>query len=77
MTCGFAVFVIREEQAENESELKDYKFYCFYGAPEYCQVFADCNKNETIDFYDMAGIIWNLQGLLYRMNRFRLASMKF
>lgn len=39
-----------------DDELTDYKFYCFNGEPTYCQVIADRNTHETIDFYDMA---WN------------------
>lgn len=38
------------------SDLTDYKFYCFNGAPKYCQVIRDRKSNETIDFYDMD---WN------------------
>lgn len=38
------------------SDLTDYKFYCFNGAPKYCQVICDRRSNETIDFYDMD---WN------------------
>lgn len=38
------------------SDLTDYKFYCFNGAPKYCQVIRDRRSNETIDFYDMD---WN------------------
>lgn len=34
------------------SELADYKFYCFSGKAEYCQVIADRHTDETIDFYD-------------------------
>lgn len=33
-------------------ELKDYKFYCFNGRAEYCQVIADRTVDETIDFFD-------------------------
>ena len=38
-------------------DLTDYKFYCFNGKPEYCQVIRDRRIKETIDFYDMD---WNL-----------------
>lgn len=37
----------------NHKDLIDYKFYCFSGNPEYCQVIRDRNTKETIDFYDM------------------------
>ena len=43
--------------AEDDTELIDYKFYCFNGEPTYCQVIRDRNVKETIDFYDMD---WNL-----------------
>ena len=33
-------------------ELIDYKFYCFNGRAEYCQVITNRNSDETIDFYD-------------------------
>lgn len=38
------------------SDLPDYKFFCFDGEPKYCQVIRDRRSNETIDFYDME---WN------------------
>lgn len=38
---------------EHETELKDYKFFCFNGEPKYCQVISDRSTNETIDFFDM------------------------
>ena len=38
------------------SDLPDYKFFCFNGEPHYCQVIRDRNTKETIDFYDME---WN------------------
>ena len=43
---------------EHETELKDYKFFCFNGEPKYCQVISDRSTNETIDFFDMK---WNHQ----------------
>ena len=36
----------------NDEELKDYKFYCFNGKAEYCQLIANRSTHETIDFYD-------------------------
>lgn len=36
-----------------DAELQDYKFYCFNGRPGYCQVIANRQTKETIDFYDM------------------------
>lgn len=38
------------------NDLPDYKFFCFDGEPEYCQVIRDRHTKETIDFYDMQ---WN------------------
>lgn len=35
------------------ADLEDYKFYCFNGEPQYCQVIRDRSTKETIDFYDM------------------------
>lgn len=40
-----------------KSDLADYKFFCFNGKPEYCQVILNRSTNQTIDFYDMD---WNL-----------------
>lgn len=34
-------------------DLPDYKFFCFDGEPQYCQVIRDRHTKETIDFYDM------------------------
>ena len=50
--------VIAEEflDTDGDSELCDYKFYCFNGEPKYCQVIRDRKTKETIDFYDMD---WN------------------
>lgn len=36
----------------NDTELKDYKFFCFNGRAEFCQLIADRTTDETIDFYD-------------------------
>ena len=33
-------------------ELRDYKWYCFNGVPEFCQVISDRSKCETIDFFN-------------------------
>lgn len=52
--------VFAEQFMENkgDSELIDYKFYCFNGEPCYCQVIKDRTSRETIDFFDMD---WNIQ----------------
>ena len=36
-----------------ETDLADYKFYCFNGEPKYCQVIRNRHTKETIDFYDI------------------------
>lgn len=52
--------VIAEEllEVKGENDLCDYKFYCFTGEPQYCQVIRNRRTVETIDFYDME---WNHQ----------------
>lgn len=40
-------------QNDDDSELKDYKFFCFDGKPYYCQVISDRSIDEKVDFYDM------------------------
>lgn len=59
--------IIAEKFMSNtgEKDLTDYKFFCFNGKPQYCQVIADRNTKETIDFYDME---WNHQAF-YGLNR--------
>lgn len=47
------IIIEKYMQNSDEQELKDYKFYCFNGEPKYCQVIADRQVEETIDFYDM------------------------
>lgn len=42
----------------DNTELADYKFFCFNGEPYYCQVIRNRSTEETIDFYDME---WNHQ----------------
>lgn len=44
--------------ALNQSDLPDYKWYCFNGEPKYCQVIQDRSSKETIDFFDTE---WNHQ----------------
>lgn len=41
---------------QKDTDLSDYKFYCFNGEPKYCQVIRGRNCKKTIDFYDMQ---WN------------------
>lgn len=50
------------EEVDVETELRDYKFFCFDGKPYLCQVISDRSTDEKIDFYDMN---WNrLIGLI-------------
>lgn len=42
--------------AQNESDIPDYKWYCFDGIPTFCQVIQDRSVEETIDFFDTE---WN------------------
>lgn len=46
------------EAAPDVKDLPDYKWYCFNGEPEFCQVIQNRTSNETIDFFD---IDWNHQ----------------
>ena len=47
--------IIAEEflPSNMESGLTDYKFYCFSGAPVFCQVITGRTSTECIDFFDM------------------------
>lgn len=58
--------IIIEEYLEciGNTDLVDYKFYCFNGQPLYCQVIKDRNSKETIDFFDQE---WNHQ-VFYGLN---------
>lgn len=44
-------------EAKTENKLKDYKFFCFNGKPEFIQVDVDLLKDHRINFYDTS---WNL-----------------
>ena len=45
--------IIAEECLDNHGEeLKDYKFFCFNGIPEYCQVISGRDDVMSIDFFD-------------------------
>ena len=56
--CIIAEQFISPSLLSQQSDLIDYKFFCFNGEPLYCQVIRDRRTNETIDFYDME---WNHQ----------------
>jgi len=45
------------------TDLNDYKFYCFNGKAEYCQLITNRSTNETIDFYDRNWIHQEFVGL--------------
>lgn len=47
----------------NDSELKDYKFYCFNGKAKYCQLIANRTIDETIDFFDRNWVHQDFIGL--------------
>lgn len=46
--------IVVEKFLENkgEKDLRDYKFYCFNGKVEYCQLIKNRTTDETIDFYN-------------------------
>ena len=47
------VYLENTTQSSGEFDLKDYKFFCFNGKPEFCQVISGRTKNMCVDFYDM------------------------
>ena len=49
----FIVEEFLENEEKPQSELPDYKFFCFNGEPYYCQLIQNRSTAETIDFYDM------------------------
>lgn len=51
-------------EGQEITDLPDYKFFCFNGEPQYCQVIRDRNSKETIDFYDMDWIHQEFVGLV-------------
>ena len=57
--------IFAEKYMENgsDSALKDFKFYCFNGEPQYCQVIGDRTTSETIDFFDMRCKLQEFTGL--------------
>lgn len=46
------IFAERLIEDNINSDLIDYKFFCFNEQPLYCQVIANRREKETIDFYD-------------------------
>lgn len=57
--------IIAEEYiSENgEADLSDYKFYCFNGVPQYCQVIRDRSTKQTVDFFDMDWVHQSFTGM--------------
>ena len=57
---GYPRRIIIEQLLEegNKKDIPDYKFWCFNGKPQYCQVIGNRSEKETIDFFDME---WNHQ----------------
>lgn len=57
---GYPRRIIIEQLLEdgNNKDIPDYKFWCFNGKPQFCQVIGNRSEKETIDFFDME---WNHQ----------------
>lgn len=51
------LIIVSEFMEAGEKGLTDYKFYCFDGVPQYCQVETDRFGDRRVDIYDME---WNL-----------------
>lgn len=51
------------DKNEVRADLTDYKFYCFHGIPQYCQVICNRKTSETIDFFDMEWLHQKFTGL--------------
>ncbi len=48
--------ILAEQYIEPDSvtnDLPDYKFFCFNGQPQYCQVISGRNDKECVDFFDI------------------------
>lgn len=52
MYDGGALWIHQEFKAE-QTELKDYKFFCFNGAPKMMYISRDAAAAVTTDFFDM------------------------
>ncbi len=44
--------ILVERYIEHEGDLVDYKFFCFNGRAEYCQVITGREKDMCVDFFD-------------------------
>lgn len=47
------VYLENTAYAAGDFDLKDYKFFCFNGVPEFCQVISGRSNNMCVDFYNM------------------------
>ena len=61
--------VIAEKYMEDEhgEDLTDYKFFCFNGVAQFCQVIGGRSKRETIDFFDRQWVHQDFVGLTPRV----------
>lgn len=44
--------IIEKYMTNHGEDIRDYKFFCFAGKAEFCQVISDRFANETMDFFD-------------------------
>lgn len=47
------VYLENATQSFSDYDLKDYKFFCFNGQPEFCQVISGRTNEMCVDFYNM------------------------
>lgn len=47
------IFVEEYKENPGQSDLIDYKFYCFNGTPHFCQIITNRHSGEMISHYDM------------------------
>ncbi|MBO7287718.1 MAG: hypothetical protein J6U85_05740 [Bacteroidales bacterium] len=47
------VYLDSTTQSSSDFDLKDYKFFCFNGQPEFCQVISGRANEMCVDFYNM------------------------
>lgn len=56
-------------------DLRDYKFFCFNGSPEYCQVISNRTTDETIDFFNMKWEHQEFTGLAQPFHPYPLSNI--
>lgn len=44
---------LKDDECETTKELRDYKFFCFNGNPEYCQVISNRFTRQSVNFFNM------------------------